>query len=162
MIGAKSKKGQADNPGVILLPPIIYLVPLFVGIALRFFWHIPLLPDNSVSVPSGLVLAFMGVFLMVTAVSTFKKFGEEPDPRESTYNIVMDGPFKYSRNPMYLAFTIIYVGVTIAINTWWPFIFLPFVLTTMHFGVILREEAYLEKKFGKDYVEYKKSVRRWL
>lgn len=162
MSGTESKKGQADNPGVILLPPIIYLSSLFTGIALRFFWHVPLLSNNSWNVPLGLVLAFMGVFLMSAAVGTFKKFGEEPDPRESTYNIVTTGPFKYSRNPMYLAFTIIYIGVTVAVNTWWPFIFLPLVLIAMHYGVILREEAYLEKKIGKNYVEYKKSVRRWL
>ena len=162
MKDAELKVRQTDNPGVILLPPIIYLVPLFVGIALRFSWHFPLLPDNSIIVPFGLILAFIGAFLMVASVSIFKKFGEEPDPRESTSNIVTTGPFKYSRNPMYLAFTIIYVGVTAAINTWWPFIFLPFVLVTMYYGVIFREEAYLEQKFGRDYLEYKKNVRRWL
>ena len=158
----ESRIGQTDNPGVILLPPIIYLIPLFVGIALRFSWHFPLLPDNSIIVPFGLILAFVGTLLMIASVNIFKKFGEEPDPRESTHNIVTAGPFKYSRNPMYLAFTIIYVGITVAVNTWWLLIFLPLVLVTMHFGVILREEAYLEQKFGKDYLEYKKNVRRWL
>ena len=162
MGNTESREGQTDNPGVILLPPIIYLVPLFAGIALQFWRHFPLLPDNSVSVPFGLVLTFGGVFLMLYAVSTFKKFGEEPNPRESTYTVVTAGPFKYSRNPMYLAFTIIYVGVAVAVNTWWSFIFLPFVLAVMYYGVIFREEAYLEQKFGKEYVGYKKSVRRWL
>ena len=99
---------------------------------------------------------------MFAAVSAFKKFGEEPDPRTSTSNVVTAGPFKYSRNPMYLAFTVIYIGVTVAVNTWWPFIFLPFVLWIMYKGVISREEAYLEQKFGEDYLKYKKSVRRWL
>jgi len=162
MRDTESIEEKADNPGVVLLPPIIYLVPLFVGIALRFWKHFPLLPDNSFSVPLGLVLTFVGAFLMFTAVGTFKKFGEEPDPRESTYNMVVSGPFKYSRNPMYLAFTIIYIGVTVAVNTWWLLIFLPFVLWVMHKGVILREEAYLERKFGKDYLDYKSTTNRWL
>ena len=162
MSDAESRAEQGDNPGVILLPPIIYLVPLFASIALRFWKHFPLVPNSSVSVPFGLILTFGGVFLILYAVSTFKKFGEEPDPRKSTFNIITAGPFKYSRNPMYLAFTIIYIGVTVAINTWWPFIFLPFVMVTMYYGVIFREEAYLGKKFGTDYTEYKKSTRRWL
>lgn len=162
MRDAESREGQTDNPGVILLPPIIYLVPLFVGIALRFWKHFPMLPGSSFNAPFGLVLTFVGVFLMFAAVSAFKKFGEEPDPRTSTSNVVTAGPFKYSRNPMYLAFTVIYIGVTVAVNTWWPFIFLPFVLWMMYKGVIFREEAYLEQKFGEDYLKYKKSVRRWL
>ncbi|KKS25833.1 MAG: hypothetical protein UU84_C0036G0009 [Candidatus Yanofskybacteria bacterium GW2011_GWC2_41_9] len=71
------------------------------------------------------------------------------------------GPFQFTRNPMYLSLTSIYIGLSLIINTYWLLLFLPFVLIILHYGVILREEKYLEKKFKEEYVSYKSQVRRW-
>ena len=90
--------------------------------------------------------------------------GHRPDGlgRRSVLAIIQSGPFRISRNPVYLADTLCYVGVAILLNTAWPLLFLPVVLLVMHRGVILREERYLEQKFGDEYNSYKMRVRRWL
>ena len=77
---------------------------------------------------------------------------------------VTDGTLwsRYSRNPDYVGQTLAYLGITIAADSWWPVILLPAVLLVIQFGVVRREEAYLEAKFGDAYRGYKKQVRRWL
>ncbi|NIW25479.1 MAG: DUF1295 domain-containing protein, partial [Gammaproteobacteria bacterium] len=79
----------------------------------------------------------------------------------STTAIVSDGVFGFSRNPIYVSDTILYIGLGLILDTWWALIFTPIVIWIMSTGVIAREEAYLEKKFGNDYLEYKRKVRRW-
>jgi protein-S-isoprenylcysteine O-methyltransferase Ste14 len=74
----------------------------------------------------------------------------------------MSGPFRFSRNPLYLALTLLYLGLTLALNTWWGIVLLVPVLIIMHWGVILREERYLEQKFGESYRQYRSKVRRYL
>jgi protein-S-isoprenylcysteine O-methyltransferase Ste14 len=74
----------------------------------------------------------------------------------------MHGPFRFSRNPQYLSVNIIYTGIAISFNALWPIVFLPVVLVIMREGVIKREERYLERKFGEEYLSYKARVRRWI
>ncbi len=88
--------------------------------------------------------------------------GTSPDPGEPTKKIVVDGPFRLSRNPIYLSFTIIYAGITILTDASWPILLLPAAILVVQRGVIDREERYLEEKFGQEYMQYKARVRRWL
>ena len=76
--------------------------------------------------------------------------------------IVTTGPFRFSRNPLYCSLTLLYLGLTAIFNTWWGLIVLVPLLLVMHFGVVLREERYLERKFGDTYRQYRMSVRRYL
>ena len=68
----------------------------------------------------------------------------------------------FSRNPMYIALTLLYLGIAIYFGLVWALLLLPFALATIHYGVIIREESYLERKFGEDYLAYKSRVRRWI
>ncbi len=73
-----------------------------------------------------------------------------------------DGPFRYSRNPIYIADAVLYVGLALALDWIWALALLPFVLVVVRFGVIEREERYLERQFSDEYLRYKQRVRRWL
>jgi protein-S-isoprenylcysteine O-methyltransferase Ste14 len=88
--------------------------------------------------------------------------GTNVNPALPTTAIVASGPFRFSRNPLYLALTLLYLGLTLAFNTWWGIVVLIPVLIIMHRGVVLREERYLEQKFGETYRHYRSKVRRYL
>ena len=88
--------------------------------------------------------------------------GTNINPALPATTIVSSGPFRFSRNPLYLCLTLMYLGLTLAVNTWWGIAVLVPLIIVMHFGVVLREERYLEQKFGESYRQYRSSVRRYL
>jgi protein-S-isoprenylcysteine O-methyltransferase Ste14 len=96
------------------------------------------------------------------AIIAFRRAGTRPEPWKPVTAFVTSGPYRFTRNPMYVGFTLIYLGVAAMVNTAWPLWFLPAIFLTMHFGVVRREEAYLERRFGDDYRAYRDRVRRWL
>jgi len=96
------------------------------------------------------------------AEAAMKRAGTNVRPDQPTLAIVTDGPFRYTRNPLYLASTGLYLAVTLLVNALWPVVLLPLILVVLHWGVIRREERYLETKFGEPYRAYRASVRRWL
>ncbi|MFQ6010563.1 MAG: methyltransferase family protein [Nitrososphaerales archaeon] len=156
------KKGvEDDNARVVARPPFIYLIPLVVGLLLHLVLPISFLP-LALSLVLGIGLFLKGGLIMAWALMTFRRAGTSEKVREPTKMIVTTGPFRYSRNPIYGAFVAIYFGITFLFNTPWPILLLPIVLIVMHYGVITREERYLEGKFGKEYLDYKRKVRRWI
>jgi protein-S-isoprenylcysteine O-methyltransferase Ste14 len=100
--------------------------------------------------------------IFIAAVTQFKKANTAVVPFQPTTAIVEAWPYSFSRNPIYLAMALIYVGISLFFNTWWPIFLMPLVLLVMQRGVIEREEAYLTRKFGDQYLAYKARVRRWL
>jgi protein-S-isoprenylcysteine O-methyltransferase Ste14 len=92
---------------------------------------------------------------------TLQAAGTNVNPALPATAIVDSGPFRFSRNPLYLALTLVYVGLTLAFNTWWGIVVLVPLLIIMHRGVVLREERYLEQKFGETYRQYRAKVRRY-
>jgi len=154
-------KGYGDNPGVIAPPPLIYIVPLAAALYMdRTDPFVMMPPEYAKSI--GFATIAVGVLLMVFAGVQFWRKHTSLIPYSPTTAIVQTGPYRISRNPIYLADTVCYVGVAILLNTAWPLLFLPLVLLVMHRGVILREERYLEQKFGDVYNDYRMRVRRWL
>ncbi len=150
-----------DNPGVIARPPFLMLGCLVLGLALDFAWPAPTFP-TAVQYPVGFALLALGVALMALSVRRFRAAGTNVETYKPTTRIVAEGPYRYSRNPIYLGGLLGYVGIGVAVDSLWVLaLLLPF-LGVMHFGVILREEAYLEAKFGADYRRYKERVRRWI
>jgi protein-S-isoprenylcysteine O-methyltransferase Ste14 len=109
----------------------------------------------------GVAVLLLGL-VALPALRQFIRAGTHPEPWKPTTALVTDGPYRFSRNPMYLGFTFIYLGVACWVNTAWPVVLLPLVLLVMQYGVILREEAYLERKFGEEYRAFRRRVRRWL
>ena len=152
-----------DTPAVkpVSKPPFLYLGFLIAGIVLHFVMPLPIFGRFWVGLSVGLPLVLAGVLLITWAVRTL--LAAHVDPRfRPVENIVSGGPYGYTRNPMYLAFTIIYTGIAFAVNSFLSFILLPFLLALMYYGVIRREERYLEERFGEEYRAYRRRVRRWI
>ena len=150
-----------DSPQVIAPPPLIYLSGLTVGIVLHLLKPLPFLPKNLV-LPLGVVLIVISIMLVITAMREFIKAKTNIDVRKPTTSIVSTGPYQFTRNPIYLSMTLVVVGIAVWVNTLWILITLVLVLLVMQFGVIAREEAYLVKKFGDEYLQYKTKVHRWM
>ncbi len=155
-------QGKRDNPGVMFFPPALHLAMLVVGLVLHFLFPLPFLPFFWQQLVIGVPLIGIGVILGEWAVWTMKRGGTAISSYESTTSIVAQGPFRFSRNPLYLSLTIAYIGVAVAVNTLWSLVLLPVALLGITLGVIKREERYLERKFGQEYLSYKTRVRRWL
>ena len=110
----------------------------------------------------GLSLIVVGFVLVAFTIRVMRSSGVSPDPSKPPPKLVDKGPFRYSRNPIYISFALLYIGISVALNAFWPLITLIIALIVIDRGVILREEKFLEKKFGAEYVRYKTKVRRWL
>jgi len=151
----------SDSPQVIAPLPFIYLGGLALGIVLHWLKPMPFLSQN-LALPLGITLVVISIMLVITAMRAFVKAKTNIDVRKPTMSIVSTGPYRFSRNPIYLSMTLLTVGIAIWVNILWILLLLVLVLLIMQFGVIAREEAYLTKKFGEEYLRYKSNVRRWL
>ncbi len=150
-----------DHPNVIAPPPAIYAVPLTTGILLQTLFPMNLLPPVGVYVLGGLLFILAGI-LAVSAIRMMRQSGTSVAPNQPTIAIVTDGPYRFSRNPIYISLTLVYCSISLVANALWPIILLPIVLILIDRGVIAREERYLEDKFGEEYIQYKTCVRRWI
>ncbi len=152
---------EHDHAGVIAPPPLIYSGALAVGMGLHKLVPLPVLP-RSLARPLGWLLIGLSAAPGLSAPAILLRSKTALLPHHSTTMIVSTGPFKYTRNPIYLSFTLLYTGITATVNSLWPALLLPVVLVVMQRGVIEREERYLERKFGAEYTQYKARVRRWI
>lgn len=152
-----------DTPGVIAPPPFIFLGFLIAGFAIDKALTTPGLPvDEFGRKVVAVVLIIAGLVLEGWAGGLFKKAGTNVVPYQPATALVTDGPYRFTRNPMYVGFAVTYLGLAIGLNTPTGLaLLLPCLLLTT-WGVILREEHYLEGKFGQVYLDYKRRVRRWL
>jgi protein-S-isoprenylcysteine O-methyltransferase Ste14 len=152
---------EQDHPGIRVPPPLIYLLPLISGLLLDREAHVPFLPSRAAR-SLGWALLGSGVLLSRWFLRTMRKADapvrtDRPVPRLTT-----EGPFRYTRNPGYLAMAMIYAGVATLRNALWAILLLPLVLYVTQREVIGREERYLERTFGKEYLTYKARVHRWV
>ena len=152
---------ERNNAGVVAPPPLIYLGPLVLGLLLNRRVPVLFLPRRVARV-LGLPLLGGGVLLMGWFVRTMRGADTPIDPRESVSSLVTDGPFRYTRNPGYLSMAMIYSGLASLANALWAILFLPATLLVIRRGVIDREERYLARRFGEEYMRYKARVRRWI
>jgi protein-S-isoprenylcysteine O-methyltransferase Ste14 len=150
-----------DNPGVIAPPPLIYAAALAAGLLVNRRYRIPFLPRSLVRA-LGWPLIVGGLTVGVLGFREMRRAETNPDPRKPTTAIVSQGPFRFTRNPLYLSMTLIYGGITVLANALPTALMLPIVQHLMRRGVIEREERYLERKFGDEYLQYKARVRRWI
>ena len=152
---------STDKPGVAAPPPLLYSGAFVLVLVLRWFWPMPIF-GHAVALWPGLALIVLAVGIAAWGIRTMQAAGTNVNPALPTTAIVTSGPFRFSRNPLYLALTLLYLGLTLAFNTWWGIVLLIPVLFIMHRGVVLREERYLEQKFGETYRQYRSKVRRYL
>jgi len=150
-----------DNPGVIAPPPLIYAGPLAVGLLLNLKFPLRFMP-RKVAAILGVTLIGASVALVSQAFQRMRRAGTNVNPTEPATVLVTEGPFKFTRNPLYLSLTLFYAGVATLVNALWAILLLPIVLFVVNREVIEREERYLERKFGEQYMKYKGRVRRWI
>ena len=150
-----------DNPGVIALPPLILIIFLAIGILINLYLPLNFIYGSARFI-SGIIILLISGIIVLSAQIRMKRAGTNIDVRKPSTTVVTDGIYSYTRNPMYLAMVILLIALAFLLNNLWILIVIPFFMAVMHKGVITREEAYLERKFGSQYTEYKKRVRRWI
>lgn len=152
---------MADSANVGLArPPVIYLGAIALGVVMHFVWPMLLVP-YAISMPVGVVGTLAAVALFVYAVRTFKAAGTPVPGNLPTTTIVRTGPYRFSRNPIYLAFSLLQLAIAVWVNDAWLVATLVAAVAVMSFVVIPREERYLTARFP-EYSSYKAAVRRWL
>ncbi len=161
MKSGATDNGGKDTAGVIAPPPVIYLAFLMIGFGADALWPAAVLPQGPQYAAGAAVIA-LGVALGFSAFRQFRRHNTSVKPHEPSTALITEGPYRYSRNPIYLALSLLYAGIAIAADSPWTLALLVPLLIVMHYGVILREERYLERKFSDDYRRYKATVRRWL
>jgi protein-S-isoprenylcysteine O-methyltransferase Ste14 len=150
----QDKKG----PGVRFPPPLIAGLVITFAYALDLKWPWPIDgPDRWV----GITILIIALVLVSSAIIPFFVFRTSIEPWKPTSTIIKTGIYRFSRNPIYLSFLIIVIGLGIVFNSVWILIAMPFVLVLLQILVIAREESYLKEKFGLEYEEYCNSTRRW-
>jgi protein-S-isoprenylcysteine O-methyltransferase Ste14 len=150
-----------DTAGVIAPPPLIFLAGLIAGFGLE-----ALLPGADLPAwlqwGLGALLIAAGLGLLLSFNTSFSRKGTAVEPWKPTTAIVTTGPYRFTRNPAYLGMALTYIGIAVTSSALWVLVPLPFVLAVIDRGVIAREERYLERKFGEEYLGYKRTVRRWV
>jgi protein-S-isoprenylcysteine O-methyltransferase Ste14 len=148
-------------PGVIAPPPLIYLGGLAIGFGMEAVLPGGSLPGHLPHVLGAVVLV-LGLGLQGWWIASFRRADTPMPPWEPTRALVTGGPYRLSRNPAYLSDALMYAGIALLADAPWALAPLPVVLLVMDRGVILREERYLERRFGEDYRQFKARRRRWI
>jgi len=158
--GKSFETHDVANLGV-MRPPLVYFAAIVIGLSLEFVWPSGLMP-RGFAMPFGMGLVVIAVLLFVYSVARFRAAGTPVPGNRPTTAIVRTGPYRFSRNPIYVAFSLLLMGVAIWADSLWLIAALIAAIALMTTVVIPREERYLERKFGTEYMAYKSSVRRWL
>ena len=161
-VQTNSMAPRSDTPGVILPPPALFVLIFAMAYVLERAHPLPVpLTEHATFWPrivflnSSWILALWATGFMVRARTHI-------NPLRPATSLVRGGPFKFSRNPLSASLVLLYIGMAFQINSLWPVFLLPVLLLVNHFGIILREERYLEAKFGDEYRNYRAAVRRWI
>jgi protein-S-isoprenylcysteine O-methyltransferase Ste14 len=157
----RSSDISTDHSGVVVPPPLIYVAFFLVGMGLQRYVPIPRLPVGTGRV-LGAALVLSCLMLATWSIRRFWASGTSIVPIRPTTALVIDGPYRLTRNPMYLGLLLLYIGVACWFGLVWPLILAPVLVWVMGVLVIDREERYLARKFGDEYRRYHAHVRRWL
>jgi protein-S-isoprenylcysteine O-methyltransferase Ste14 len=151
----------SDAPDVKIIPPLVYLAGIVIGLLASMWVPTRVVPSPTAWTVGG-ILILCGAVLIGSAVWKFKDASTTVRPDRAASALVIAGPYGITRNPMYLGMAVLYLGIAIGGQSVWAIILLPLVLTIVRRRAIGPEEAFLERRFGADYVRYKATVRRWL
>lgn len=151
------------HAGVHVPPPLLYVAAFLLGWLLHRWWPAPITAGPS----TGRMLAAalcVAVYLVIfgTAFAAFRRARTTLIPNRPAATLVTGGPYRLTRNPMYVSLVALYLGVALFANSWWPVALLPLVILVVDRAVIAREERYLASAFPTEYAAYRARVRRWL
>ena len=155
------RNASPDTAQVLILPPLLYGAAFVIGLLLHLAFPFHMLP-NTLARGIGVVCVLASLSLVFTAFRALSRAHTPVDPLKPTTALVTEGPFCYSRNPIYLALTLLYLGVAFLVNALWILLLVVPAVLVLRYGVIAREEAYLTRIFGDTYRQYTAQVRRWL
>ena len=157
-------RNEQDAAAVHIHPPLVPLLTILAGIGLKRL--APLDPAFGFPAPTrywvGGAIVAAAVLLAAWPIVLFRKSGQSPLPGTPTPRMVVHGPYRFTRNPMYLHMVLLCIGAGIVVNNFWMLLLTPLCAWILHRFAVLPEEAYLERKFGAGYLAYKQRVRRWL
>ncbi|MEX0851683.1 MAG: isoprenylcysteine carboxylmethyltransferase family protein [Bauldia sp.] len=158
-----SDDSPTDHAGVRIFPPAIFIGGLVIGYALEWPWPFPIVPPSWSLVIrlAGVALLGLGLWVMLSALFLFRRRGTPPEPWEPTTTLVLDGPYRFTRNPMYLGMALVLGGFALVGNALWPLLAIVPVIWVVRTQVIAKEERYLAAKFGDAYRDFTTRVRRW-
>jgi protein-S-isoprenylcysteine O-methyltransferase Ste14 len=154
---------QSDERGakVHFPPPLVFAGFALLGVGLDYIAPIPFFTSVWMRV-LGIAVLLGGLALMIAAVREFRRTGQDPKPWKPSPELVLQGPYLFTRNPMYVGFTIVQIGLGIALGYLWISLLAPAALLVVHFIAVVPEEKYLEEKFTDSYREYRRRVRRYM
>lgn len=144
-------------------PPLVFLCGILLGVAVdSVVAPAPAPGGRAMSVTGGVLLLAAGVGVIASARQFFTRTGQSPIPWKPTPELILQGPYRFTRNPMYLGMTLIEIGLGLAFDNLWMAFFAVPALVIVHFIAVLPEERYLSEKFGRGYTTYLTQVRRYL
>ena len=151
----------SDTAHVVAFPPLLGLAAVVIGLEVHLFRPMPI--DSDLPLPTvGKLLVIAAGCLVIAARSRMAKAGTSLNPNQPTRAIVTSGPYRYTRNPVYVALCAANLGIGLILCDLSPIVLTLALATALHFGVILPEERYLERRFGEAYASYRDRVHRWL
>jgi protein-S-isoprenylcysteine O-methyltransferase Ste14 len=150
-----------DGPRVRVIPPLVYLAGLLLGVGASRWLPTRVIPHGW-ALTIGLFPMLYGCALAAGALIRFRRAGTTVRPDRASRALVIDGPYRFTRNPMYLALALVYTGIALAAQSLWALLLLPAALLVIRYRVIAPEEAFLRRRFGDAYAEYQARVRRWV
>ena len=152
---------QNDRAHLVINPFLIYIAFGLCAIFLQKLLPLPFILQSSARI-IGVAIMIINLIIGLPAVRNMFAAKTSPNPYRPTTALVFSGPYRFTRNPMYIGLTLLYAGLMMYLQLPWGLIFLPVVIWLITIWVIAPEEKYLEKKFGTDYLNYKSTVRRWI
>src|SRR5262245_50918244 len=152
---------DTDASNAVVRPPVALILALAAGVAADWLYPLPLLPASVPGAWVGGAIFALAFALAIWAIVTIRKAGTHETYKPTT-TIVANGPYRFTRNPIYLGMVLGLIGLAIAFDSLWILVTLVLFYLVIRYGVVAREETYLERKFGDVYLGYKSRVRRWL
>lgn len=155
---------ETDHPNVILFPPAIFALVLGTAVLLGWLMPVAVLPGaySTLALILGLPVCCLSAAIALSGILAFRRAGTNIEPHKPSLVLVGDGPYRFTRNPMYLGLILLLLGLSLVFSLDWGIPLTPVLWLVLHHGVVLREEVYLTAKFGEPYREYLDRTRRWL
>ena len=159
--GASTLSEDTHGAGVRLPPPLILLLCLLAGIGLHYLLPLRIGFESPLNL-IGVVFIVSALVIVGLCALAFRRAATAIEPWKPTTSMLYSGCYAFSRNPIYLGFCLLLFGIGITANSLWILLSTIPCATGIYYAAIVREEAYLERKFGADYLQYKQQVNRWL